>query len=147
MISTTDPAYQGKVVVLQVLGSWCPNCLDETPFLAEFHDKYQSQGLEVIGLGFERTAIKEKAFNNLQRLKNRYKVNYEMVLAGTPDSSGVANALPNLAKIAAFPTTIFIDKKGVVRRIHTGFNGPATGEAYTEYRAEFTHYIESLLAE
>jgi len=146
-ISTADPAYQGKVVVLQILGSWCPNCLDETPFLAGFHNKYQSQGLEVIGLGFERTAIQEKAFNNLQRLKTRYKANYEIVLAGTPDSIGVANALPNLAKIAAFPTTIFIDKKGVVRRIHTGFNGPATGEPYTEYQAEFTHYIESLLAE
>jgi len=147
MISTTDPAYQGKVVVLQILGSWCPNCLDETPFLANFHDKYKAQGFEVIGLGFERTAIQEKAFNNLQRLKTRYKANYEMVLAGTPDSTGVANALPNLAKVAAFPTTIFIDKKGVVRRIHTGFNGPATGEPYQEYAAEFTHYIESLLAE
>jgi len=146
-ISLSDSAYRGKVVVLQLLGSWCPNCLDETPFLARFHDQYQAKGFEVIGLGFERTANTDKAFNNLNRLKNRYKANYEILLAGAPDSAGVASALPNLAKIAAFPTTIFIDKKGQVRRIHTGFNGPATGSPYQEYATEFTHYIESLLAE
>lgn len=146
-ISLNDPTYQGKVVVVQLLGSWCPNCLDETPFLADFHRKYRDQGFEVIGLGFERTAIEEKAINNLQRLKKRFKVDYELLHAGTPDSTGVATALPNLAKLAAFPTTLIIDKKGQLRRIHTGFNGPATGEPYTEYVQEFTHFIESLLAE
>jgi thiol-disulfide isomerase/thioredoxin len=147
IIRLSDPAYQGKVVVVQLLGSWCPNCLDETPFLADFHRKYREQGFEVIGLGFERTAMEEKAINNLQRLKKRFNVDYEMLYAGTPDSAGVAKALPNLAKLAAFPTTLIIDKKGALRRIHTGFNGPATGEPYTEYVKEFTHFIESLLAE
>lgn len=146
-ISLQDPAYQGKVVVLQILGSWCPNCLDETAFLAKYHQQNQSRGFEVIGLSFERTAIREKAFNNIDRLKKRFDARYEMVLAGTPEAADVEKALPNLGKLVAFPTTIIVDKKGVVRRIHTGFSGPATGEPYQEYVKEFNIFIETLLAE
>ena len=93
-ISAQDPAYQGKVVVLQILGSWCPNCLDETAFLAKYHQQNQNRGVEVIGLSFERTAIREKAFNNIDRLKKRFNVRYEMILAGTPKLSTLKKPSP-----------------------------------------------------
>lgn len=141
------PEYAGKVVVLQVLGTWCPNCLDETAFLAEFHKKNRSRGFEVIGMGFERTAMPAKAYDNLRRLKQRFGAEYEMVFAGKPDEADVRAALPVMEKLVAFPTTLILDKTGRVRKVHTGFDGPATGAAYTRYLEEFTATIDSLLAE
>ena len=52
-----------------------------------------------------------------------------------------------LNKIISYPTTIFIDKKGNVRKIYTGFSGPATGEAYTDFVKETTEFVEMLLRE
>lgn len=147
VIGPQMPEYAGKVVVLQVLGTWCPNCLDETAFLADFHKKNRSRGFEVIGMGFERTAMPAKAYDNLRRLKQRFGAEYEMVLAGKPDDADVRAALPVMERLVAFPTTLILDKTGRVRKVHTGFDGPATGDAYTRYVAEFTATIESLLAE
>ncbi|MDP2188096.1 MAG: TlpA disulfide reductase family protein [Sphingobacteriaceae bacterium] len=146
-IGPQSPAYAGKVVVLQVLGTWCPNCLDETAFLADFHKKNRDRGFEVIGMGFERTKMPEKAFDNLRRLQQRFGAEYAMVLAGKPENEDVMAALPVMSKLVAFPTTLILDKTGRVRKVHTGFDGPATGAAYNAYVAEFTATIESLLAE
>ena len=52
-----------------------------------------------------------------------------------------------LNHVLSYPTTIFIDKKGVVRKIHTGFNGPATGEKYTEFKTEFEGFVGELIDE
>ncbi|MFN3530310.1 MAG: TlpA disulfide reductase family protein [Bacteroidia bacterium] len=147
MIGPQADGYAGKVIVLQVLGTWCPNCLDETAFLAEFHKKNRERGFEVIGMGFERTKMPEKAFDNLRRLQQRFGAEYAMVLAGKPEQEDVQAALPVMERLVAFPTLLILDKSGRVRKVHTGFDGPATGAAYTRYLAEFTATIESLLAE
>jgi hypothetical protein len=49
--------------------------------------------------------------------------------------------------VLSYPTTVFVDKKGKVRKIHTGFNGPATGEKFTEFKTEFKAFVGELLAE
>jgi hypothetical protein len=89
----------------------------------------------------------EKAFDNLRRLQQRFGAEYAMVLAGKPENEDVMAALPVMAQLVAFPTTLMLDKTGRVRKVHTGFDGPATGAAYNAYVAEFTATIESLLAE
>lgn len=147
MIGPQAEGYAGKVIVLQVLGTWCPNCLDETAFLAEYHKQNRDRGFEIIGLGFERTKMPEKAFDNLSRLQRRFGAEYAMVLAGKPESADVTAALPVMEKLVAFPTSLILDKTGRVRKVHTGFDGPATGAAYTAYVAEFTAFIDQLLAE
>lgn len=146
-VSLQDEKFKNKVVIIQIMGTWCPNCMDETKFLAPFYDKYNSKGLEVVALAFERTDDFNKAVNNIQRSKTRFKANYEFLITMKTGKDQASEALPMLNEVMAFPTTIYIDKKGVVRKIYTGFNGPATGDAYIKYVEETTRFVEKLLAE
>ncbi len=146
-ISLADEKFKNKVVIIQLMGSWCPNCMDETKFLTPFYDKYKSKGLEVIGLAFEKTDDPKKATINVIRLKNHFHSNYEFLITGKTGKDQASEALPMLNEVMAFPTTIYIDKKGVVRKIYTGFYGPATGNAYTKYVEQTTMFVEKLLAE
>jgi thiol-disulfide isomerase/thioredoxin len=146
-ISPTDAKYRGKVVVIQVLGSWCPNCMDETAFLAPWYAKNKARGVEVIGLGYERSAEYAKAAPRLRKLKERFDIGYDLAVAGVANKDSVAKSMPQLAKFLAFPTTIFLDKKGAVRSIHTGFSGPGTGRYYDEEIAGFNRTVDKLLKE
>ncbi|MEA4919088.1 TlpA disulfide reductase family protein [Proteiniphilum sp.] len=146
-ISLNDERYRGKVVIISILGSWCPNCLDEMEFLAPWYDENKERGVEVIGIAFERKNDFDYAKTALTRLKNRYGANYEILFGGEVGRESVANALPEVDNFSSYPTTLFIDKKGVVRKIHTGFNGPATGLFYEEFKRDFNSLINSLLSE
>jgi thiol-disulfide isomerase/thioredoxin len=146
-VSLADPKYKGKVVVVSILGSWCPNCLDEAAFLAPWYKENQERGVEIIGLAFERKNDFAFAKRTLTRLKERFDIRYELLFAGLAGTESASKALPALNGIAAFPSTIFIDKKGNVRKVHTGFSGPATGKFYQEFQTEFNAEINSLLAE
>jgi thiol-disulfide isomerase/thioredoxin len=146
-ISPTDPKYRGKVVVLQVLGSWCPNCMDESKFLAPWYAQNKVRGVEVIGLGYERMPEYDQAAARLRQMKERLNIGYDVAVAGVANKDSVAKSMPQLAKFLAFPTTIFLDKKGVVRSIHTGFAGPGTGQYYEEEKAHFNRTVDKLLKE
>jgi thiol-disulfide isomerase/thioredoxin len=146
-VSPADPKYRGKVVVIQVLGSWCPNCMDETGFLAPWYEKNKARGVEVIGLGYERSPEYAKAAPRLRKLKERFNIGYDLAVAGVANKDSVAKSMPQLAKFLAFPTTIFLDKKGAVRSIHTGFSGPGTGKYYDEEIAGFNRTVDKLLKE
>lgn len=146
-VSLSDSIYQGKVVIVTILGSWCPNCLDENAFLSGWYKLNHKRGVEIIGLGFERKNDFESAKKSLSNLKKRLDIQYEILFAGQSSIESASKALPALNGILAFPTTIFIDKKGNVRRVHTGFNGPATGKFYEEFKTEFNGLIDSLVAE
>ncbi|MEO6904178.1 MAG: TlpA disulfide reductase family protein, partial [Bacteroidia bacterium] len=146
-VSLTDKRFKNKVVIVQLMGSWCPNCMDETKFLAKFYDQYQPKGLEIVGLAFERTSDFNKSVANVTRLKNRFNAHYEFLITGKTDANQASEALPILNKVMAFPTTIIIDKKGRVRKIYTGFYGPATGNKYDQYVEQTTLFIEKLLKE
>ena len=146
-ISPTDPKYRGKVVVVQILGSWCPNCMDETNFLAPWYEKNKARGVEVIGLGYERSSDYKVASARLRNMRERFHIGYDVAVAGVSNKDSVARSLPQLAKFLAFPTTIFLDKKGNVRKIHTGFAGPGTGKYYQEEIAGFNREVDKLLKE
>lgn len=146
-ISLNDPKYKGKVVIVSILGSWCPNCMDETAFLAPWYKENKDRGIEIIGLAFERKNDFDFAKRTLSRLKERFDIQYELLFAGTAGTDQASKALPALTGIAAFPSTIFIDKKGNVRKIHTGFSGPATGKFYQEFKDEFNGLVNELVAE
>ncbi|GAB2778451.1 thiol-disulfide isomerase/thioredoxin [Hymenobacter luteus] len=146
-ISPADPKYKGKVVVVQILGSWCPNCMDETNFLAPWYEKNKQRGVEIIGLGYERTTDQKVAAQKLLKMKQRMNVGYDLAVAGEANKDAASQSLPQVQKVLAFPTTIFLDKKGEVRKIHTGFSGPGTGKYYEQEVAEFNKTIDQLLAE
>jgi thiol-disulfide isomerase/thioredoxin len=146
-VSLQDARYRGKVVVLSILGSWCPNCLDEAGFLAPWYEANKQRGVEIIGLAFERKDDLNYARGTLKRLKKRFGIGYEIVFGGKAGPEAIAKVLPEIDNFSGYPTTIFIDKQGQVRKIHTGFSGPATGLFYEEFKTEFNQLIDELVAE
>ncbi|WP_319589839.1 TlpA disulfide reductase family protein [uncultured Draconibacterium sp.] len=146
-VSLTDETYKGKVVIVQIFGTWCPNCMDETRFLAEMYEKYNAAGLEIIGLDFEVKPDFDYFKQRIERYRNDLNVSWELVLAGTSNKKKAAEALPMLNKIISYPTAIYIDRNGEIREIHTGFSGPGTGEAYDQYKKETEELLEKLLQE
>ncbi|WP_115375421.1 peroxiredoxin family protein [Adhaeribacter pallidiroseus] len=146
-VSLTDEKYRNKVVVVQLLGSWCPNCMDETKFLAPFYEKNKNRGLEIIGLAYEQSPEFNQAKPRVERMRDRLQVGYDLLIAGSRDKDEAAKTLPMLNHVLGFPTTIFIDKKGDVRKIHTGFSGPGTGKYYDEFVQDFNQTIDKLVKE
>lgn len=147
LISLNDERYKDKVVVLQILGTWCPNCMDETRFYVDWLQRNKDRGVEIIGLAFERKPDKDYAIRRIENMKEKLGVNYEVLIAGSLDSASRAEALPMLNKIMSFPTSIILDKQHKVRKIHTGFSGPGTGEYYGKFVEEFGLMMDKLLSE
>jgi thiol-disulfide isomerase/thioredoxin len=142
-VTLNDPKFDNKVVVIQIMGSWCPNCMDETAYLSKVYKQFRGKGLEVVALAYERTEDFEKSKKNISRLKSKYGVEYEMLITGLTGKAKASESLPFLTSISAFPTTIILDRKHNVKSIYTGFNGPATGKEYELYKKK----TESLLTE
>lgn len=149
IVSLSDARFQNKVVLVQLLGSWCPNCLEETKFYVDYLKKNPEVELEIIGLAFEYAPTKEKALSSIKRLTDRLEVPYPVLLAqfGSSDKKLANEKLPMLNHVLSYPTTIYIDKKGAVRRVHTGYNGTATGEKHTEFVKDFEDFIKELAEE
>ena len=144
VVSETDARFQGKVVLVNITGSWCPNCHDEAPFLAELYRKYKGQGLEIVALSFEE----EDQLKELTRLKafiRNYGLEYTVLVAGDPADAG--KVLPQAVNLNTFPATFFVGRDGLVRGSHAGFAGKATGEAHEQLKAEISGTVERLLAE
>ena len=147
LVSLNDARFHNKVVIVQLLGSWCPNCMDETTFLADWYQKNKDRGVEVVGLAYEKKDDFEYARKRVQKMANRLGVDYQFLIAGTANKKAAAETLPMLNHVMSFPTTIFIDKEGNVRKIHTGFSGPGTGEYFHRFVEEFGLFTDKLLAE
>ncbi len=144
IVSNTDPRFQGKVVIVAIGGSWCPNCHDEAPFLAELYKKFKSQGLEIVSLSFEEEAqIKNPV--RVRAFIKRYGIDYTVLIPGEP--SQLNEKLPQGVNLNSFPTTFFLGRDGKVRSAHAGFAGIASGEFHTEMTEEITAKVERLLAE
>ena len=149
LVSLSDDKFRDKVVLVQLMGSYCPNCLDETKFYSKFYEANKDKGLEIVALAFENAKTKEKAIKGITRMKERVGLNYEILIAqiGTNDKGKAQEKMPMLNKVSSYPTTIYLDRTGKVRKIHTGFNGPATGEKYENFKTEFNEFLSTLLAE
>ena len=147
MVSYPNPKYTEKVVIIQILGSWCPNCMDETKFLTSLHKTYHKQGLEIIGISFENPATLEGKIERVKELKDYFGAEYDFCIGGDASKKTAELVLPALDKVMSFPTTLYIDKDGVIRKIHTGFNGPGTGPYFLKYAEQTNKFVQSLLSE
>ena len=144
IVTEDDPRFAGKVVLVSITGSWCPNCHDEAPFLSELYKTYRGLGFEIVALSFEQ----EDQLANPTRLRafiDRYELGYTFLLAGVPDE--LSEKVPQAVNLNAFPTTFMLGRDGRVRAVHAGFPSPASGEFYTAALDEITSHIEALLAE
>ncbi len=145
--SLDDPAFAGKARIIEVFGSWCPNCNDAAAYLGELDRRYRDRGLRILGLAFELTGDFERDAAQVRRYMQHHGLEFPVLVAGTSDKGAASEAFPAIDRVRSYPTTIFVDARGRVRAIHTGYSGPATGAAYAELRARFEALIERMLAE
>jgi thiol-disulfide isomerase/thioredoxin len=144
MVSNEDPRFRGKVVIVNIGGSWCPNCHDEAPFLSSLYDKYRSRGLEVVLLSFEEG----DQLTNPTRLKafiKEYGIKYTVLIPGEPET--LNEKVPQGVNLNSFPTSFILGRDGRVRAVHAGFPSPGSGDFYTKAEREVTSTVEKLLAE
>ncbi len=143
LVSNNDRQLRDKVVLVNVTGSWCPNCHDEAPFLAELYRKYHAAGLEIVALDFEEPEQLQNP-TRLHAFIKQYGISYTYLLAGEP--SELAAKIPQAVNLNAWPTTFFLGRDGRVRSVHAGFAGPSTGKFNRDLKQEITGEVEQLLA-
>ncbi len=144
-VSLDDPRFKGKPVIVQIFGSWCPNCIDELQFLAPWYRENAKRGIEVVAVSFERAPSPEEARRHLNMVAKKRQIPYPVLLAGTSRDDKPEAKLPGLKGFASFPTTIFLDRGHKVVKVHSGFNGPGTGLYYEEFKKLFHETVEKLL--
>lgn len=145
-VSLDDTMFTGKVVVVEAMGTWCPNCMDEALFLKEVYEKYREQGLEIVGLCFEDKTF-EASQAKMQRFIAQTGAGYTFLYAGPRGRESIRNVLYVAEGMLAYPTTLYLDRKGEIRRIETGFSGPGTGIHYEMLKEETVRFIDKLLME
>ena len=144
VVSQDDPRYRNKVVIVSILGSWCPNCHDEAPYLAELYRRYREQGLEIVGLAFEEADQLEDPVR-LRAFVKQYGIEYPMLVCGEPDQA--SEKMPQLKNFDAWPTILLLGRDGRVRQVHAGFPSAGSGAVYAQTRHEIAASVEKLLAE
>ena len=147
MVTSEDSRFEGKVVLVDVFGTWCPTCHDAAPTLVELWNEHHDEGLEIVGLAFEVTGDTAVDLRQLRRYREKFGIEFPLLLAGINQTELAAATLPQLQGFTAFPTTIFIGRDRRVRRIHAGFYGPATGPQHEQLVAEFRRLVAELLQE
>lgn len=145
--SMADARYEQKVLAVEIMGTWCPNCIDAAHLLTGFDERYADQGFAVVALAFERTADTAVALPALRRYKERLGIPYNILYAGLLHSDTVRAKLPYIKQIRAYPTTLLIDRAGRVRHIYTGMDGPGTGDRYRVFKQRMEQAIQQLLNE
>lgn len=143
--SLNDLKYKDKVIIVQIFGSWCPNCVDEMNFLIPWYKENTKRGVEIIALAFERSFTEDDAKRQLIRFQKKKALPYALLLAGATSDVKPVDKLPGLKNFQAFPTTIFLNKKHEVVKVHSGFTGPGTGVFFESYKKEFNTLIDSLI--
>jgi len=148
-VSINDKRFKNKVVIIDIMGSWCPNCMDETAFLSDYYNKNKQRGVEVIALAYELSTDFSRSQKDLRKFQKRFDIKYPILITGVTatDKDLTEKTLLQFTNINMFPTTIILDKTGKVSKIDTGFQGPGTGKYYTEYKEEFYKLMNKLLEE
>ncbi len=145
IVSSEDKKFKGKPFIITIGGTWCPNCMDEAAFLAPWYKANRERGIEIIGLQYERQTDSAYVKKVFERFRKHYGIEYPLAIGGLADKQVVLTSLPQLEQFLSFPTTIFVDKNGKVKKIHTGFSGPATGKHYASFIKDFNAEVDALL--
>ena len=147
MVTNEDPRFRGKVVLVDVFGTWCPTCHEAAPMLTRLWRDYHARGLEIVGLAYEVSGDSAVDGALVRRYREKFAVPFPLLLAGINDVEAAAQTLPQLTGFTSFPTSIFLGRDGRVRRVHAGFYGPSTGTMHEAQVADFRRMIEQLLDE
>jgi thiol-disulfide isomerase/thioredoxin len=143
LVASTDPEFRHKALIVSIGGSWCPNCQDEAPFLESLYQRYHDHGLEIVEVSFEESSQLANPVR-LRTVIHKFGTTYPVLLAGTPDQ--LDQRFPGVEGLNCWPTTFFIGRDGLVKSIHTGYSGPATGKDNAALQRETTALVKRLLA-
>jgi thiol-disulfide isomerase/thioredoxin len=147
-LRNTDARFTGKVLLVDIMGTWCHNCLDAAPVLEELYERYGDRGLEVVGLAFEISDDPMLARKNLSLYQKRHGISFPLLFCGSLDAANVQQRIRSqLEGFGAYPTTLFVGRDGRVRSIHMGFTGPGTGELYQSQITAYFREVERLIAD
>ncbi len=144
-VSNTDARFRGKVVVIDIFGSWCPTCHDAAPALVDMYRRYRDRGLEVVGFAYEVSPDSAVSNPLIRRFRDKFSIPYLLLRAGINDVEATAATLPQLSGFTAYPTTVFLGRDGRVKAVYAGFRGPATGEHYRKQLADYDRIVTELL--
>jgi thiol-disulfide isomerase/thioredoxin len=147
LVSISDDRFRDKVIIIQIMGSWCPNCMDETAFLSEYYRANKQRGIEMIALAYEYSTDFQRSQKSLRKFQQHFNITYPMLITGVRvgDTLRTEKTLPEITRIKMFPTTLFVGRDGKLKKTHTGFNGPATGAHYEAFKKEFYNTVDDLL--
>ena len=147
VVSDTDPMFRGKVVLLEILGSWCPTCHDSAPVLVQLYRSYHNRGLEIVGLAYEVSGDTAIDGRQVRLYREKFGIPFPLLLAGVNDVDAAAATQPQLSGFTSFPTTIFLGRDGRARQVRAGFYGPATGSQHDSLVHDLRAEVEQLLDE
>jgi len=148
LVTNEDERFQDKVVIVEIFGTWCPTCHYGAPTMVEIYRRFKDRGLEMVRLAYEVTGDPAVDGPLVRRYQEKFGIEYPLLLAGVNDSDSPRETQPQLDGPIAYPTTIFLDTTGKVRRIHSGFYGSAVGQDVTDALAEeLIAFAEELLEE
>ncbi len=144
-VDLSQAPYVGRPKIIQIMGTWCPNCKDETEFLLEYLKTHPDPGFEIVGISFERHTDEAKARGAIKNYKEKMNIPYTILYGGSNNKAKASEVLPSLNGVMAFPTLLFLDAQDHVIATHTGFSGPAT-EGYASFKKEFDGLVEKIKA-
>ena len=146
-VDQSSPEFKGKATIIDIFGTWCPNCHDEAPVLEKLYRKYHDQGLEIVGLAYEYTDDTARNLRQIAIYRAKFGLTYPLLLTGTTAEGQIAKTLPQLVNFGAFPTSIFIDRSGHVHAILAGFSGPSTGDKYQQVQQRMDELAREIVGQ
>jgi len=120
----TLSSLKGQVVIIDFWATWCPPCRNSIPTFMKLYEKYNERGFTILGIGLDD----EEALINF---KNQMNIPYPILVG--------SNELAKAYGVSGIPKTIFIDKKGSIRKTQVGFA--------PELESQFDALVDSLLNE
>lgn len=138
-------AFKNKAVIVTFFGSWCPNCLDETQYLIPWYKENRKRGVEIVALAFERSLSPDEATRQLIKTQKKLGIPFTILQAGSTSEDKPKDKIEGLENFISFPTTVFLNRKHEVVKVHAGFSGPSTGEFFNEWKKEFNATVDELV--
>ena len=124
---STD-ALKGKVVMIDIWGTWCPPCRSQIPALIALQKKYGEQGLQIIGINYEGDPNEEHA-DAVREFSTTHAINY-------PCAMGDRNTQDQIKGFSGYPTVLFLDRAGDVKLMKVGLTSYDKLEAIVEVLLE-----------
>lgn len=100
--------FAGRVLIVDIWGTWCPPCRAEVPHFVELQQEYEDQGLSIVGINYEGASSDEEAIGAIAEFTAEVPVNYPLLLGDEATQEQVP-------QFSGYPTTLFIDRTGKVR--------------------------------